>query len=356
MTTKLNSVLALLVILLLTGCSVRKASSAAGSGFPELDLKERLQRETTSGAAPLTALRVARNEKGAELVVPSGIAYSDSGDLYVADNNTHTMHVWRAESPAVAGVEIASDGPRLKFPNAVQTWGGKLFVSDNDGIKIFSPDGRFERLLRTYFEVFNFAVSQKGTIVASTIVRNPDAEDPLIVEMDQAGKVIRRFGSRRVGAGGRDLENQAFITLAENLLFVAFKYRPVVEVYDMISGEMVRSFEVRHPLFAALASEGGRMTAAQDGAAEQNLVPRYVAGVKALGGRIFLCLHFPAPEVWEVNKDGQTLNEFRAEGLPTAIHIFGFDARLVGGKPSFAIGVIDPEWAAAVSELTSVSD
>ena len=335
------------VVLLLSGCSAQKSAGvpSQASQFPELLLKERLQDGAPTAAASLTVHRSVTNGHGAELVVPAAVSYSDTGNLYVSDNNTHSMHVWQAESSAISDLTLRSQVHPLKFPTSVEVWDGKIFVSDDDGIKVLSMEGQFERHLRTFYGIFDLAISDKGNIFASVMVRNPDAQDPLIVEFDQTGKVVRKIGSRGTRTGLGDLENHGFVALSKSLLILAFKYRPIVEVYNVESGEMIRSFNIKHPVFASLESESKLQ--------KPNLVPRYVAGIGTLDDRIFLCLHLPVPEVWELNEEGKPLAEFRANGLPAAVHVFGFDARMKGREPNFVIGVLDPNWAASVFELSA---
>jgi predicted small lipoprotein YifL len=350
----LKSLRALPALLLLAGCSYRGAAVIPDSGtarFPELELKERLQKGSASKSVPLTSRRAISQGQGAEFVVPSGLAYSDSGDLYLSDNNAHTIHLWRNHSTADGELSAAVESARLRFPEPIQVWRGKLFVSDNDGIKVFSQDGHFERLLRTYFAVMSFAVTDRGTVVASLLIRQPEAQDPLVVEIDQTGKVLRRIGNRHASVGADDRENQSFITVSGSRLVVAYKYRPVVEIYDLDSGELVRSFEIHHPVFKALKAQSAPVT----DSAGRKLEPHYVAGVKALDDKIFLCLHLPAPEVWEVDGEGKLLAAYRANGLLNAVDIFGFDARSGADGVTFAIGVINPKWEASVSELSSTS-
>jgi hypothetical protein len=124
-------------------------------------------------------------------------------------------------------------------------------------------------------------------------------------------------------------------------------------VYDLKSGALMRDFKINHPVFEALKSQP-RPAAANSG--EQQLEPRYAAGVKVLGDRIFVCLHLPVPEVWELDGEGKLLAAYRADGLPAAVNVFGFDARRIGGEVKFAIGVIDRTWRASVSELRTTSD
>jgi hypothetical protein len=357
MVRKLKSLWVLPVVVLLVGCSVQKAAITSNAGatarFPELELKEKLQREAASKAMPLKLQRAIKNGQGAEFIVPAGITYSDSGDLYVSDNNAHTVHLWPSRSAASGELRAGAEAAQLKFPNPVQVRGDKLFVADSDGIKVLSLNGRFERLIRPYFTIQDFAVTDKGTIVACVLIRNSGAQDPLIVEMDQTGKVVRRIGVRRAAAGQDDYENQAFIAVSGSRLVVAYRYRPFVEVYDLDSGKLVRGFEVNHPVFQALKNLPTSASTTTTTAAEQKLDPRYLAGVKCVGDRIFLCLHLPRPEIWEVNAEGKLLAAFRAEGLPPAIHIFGFDARLSDEELNFAIGIVDSTLGTSVSELSA---
>lgn len=55
--------------------------------------------------------------------------------------------------------------------------------------------------------VFEFAITDRGTIVASLIVRDAGPSDPLVVEVDQTGRVVRRFDVRRAMAGRDDHRN-----------------------------------------------------------------------------------------------------------------------------------------------------
>jgi hypothetical protein len=364
MTGKLKPLCLLAAMLLSTGCSVQRAASIPTvkpiGRFPELELKERLLHEAGSQAAPLTARRSVRGGQGAEFVVPAGIAYSETGDLYVTDNNTHTLHLWRARSPLAEALKMPPGENQLQFPTTVRVWKGKVHVSDNDGIKILSAGGQFERLIRPYFGIFNFAITNGGTIIASVTIRNPGAQAPLMVELGQGGRVIREIGSRGAVTGGDGRDGQAFIAVSEKLLVAAYKYRPVVEVYDLATGKLIRQLEINHPVFASLRRESGAALSGAkadvDAKAESNLAPRYVAGVKVLGNRILLCLHLPAPEVWEMDEKGKVLAQYRASGLPRAIHVFGFDAQVNGDERKIAVGVVAPTWDASVYELNATSE
>jgi hypothetical protein len=352
LTCLLTVVIALQCGCLRTGQSVGKQNAPVPS---ELTVKQHLQQElkqnTGQRVVAITPYRVVSNGAGSGFVFPASISYSDSGTLYISDNNGHRIHYWPVDSPTTTAFLPESGNGKLKFPNSIQYSDGKIFISDNDGIKVFSPEGHLQRLIRPYFGIFSFTKTTKETIFANTLIRNAEVDDPLIVELNQRGKEIRRFGLRQNVAGHNGLEDQAFLTVSGSLLFAAFKYRPKVEIYDIESGKMIGSFDIDHPVFRSLANELEHQRVPEKPAEGRVFVPRYLAGIRASGNRIFLCLSLPEPEIWEVDQKGNRLGEFHVSGLPPAVDIFGFDVRSVKEKLIFSIGIIDQGWRATVSEL-----
>jgi hypothetical protein len=335
-----------------TGQSVVKLNATEPS---ELSVKQHLQQElkqeSPQRGVTITPYRLVRNGAGSGFVFPASISYSDTGTIYISDNNGHRIHYWPIDSAATTAFLPENGNGKLKFPNSIQYAEGQIFISDNDGIKIFSREGHLQRLIRPYFGIFSFTKTAKKTIFANILIRNAQADDPLIVELDQHGKEIRRFGLRQNVAGHNGLEDQSFLTVSGSLLFAAFKYRPMVEIYDIEAGEKVGSFDIDHPVLRSLAAELERQRVPEKPAEGRVFVPRYLAGIRALGNRIFLCLSLPEPEIWEVDQKGNRLGVFHVSGLPPAVDIFGFDVRSVKDKLLFSIGTIDQGWHATVSEL-----
>jgi hypothetical protein len=116
---------------------------------------------------------------------------------------------------------------------------------------------------------------------------------------------------------------------------------------------MTASFDVAHPVFQYLAGELERKGIRDTQENGRVFVPRYLAGIRVSGNRIFLCLALPEPEIWEVDRNGTPLVQFHILGLPPAVDVFGFDLRSVGDSLIFSIGIIDQGWKATVSELRS---
>src|SRR5574338_102385 len=352
LTCLLTAVIALQCGCLRTGHSVVKQDATEPS---ELTVKQHLQQELKQNSAQrvvaIMPYRTVRNGAGGGFVFPASISYSDSGTIYISDNNGHRIHYWPVESPTTSAFLPESGNGKLKFPNSIEYADGKIFISDNDGIKVFSPEGHFQRLIRSYFGIFSFTKTTKETIFANTLIRNAEADDPLIVELDQHGKELRRFGRRQNVAGHNGLEDQAFLTISGSVLFAAFKYRPLVEIFEIESGKMIGSFDIDHPVFRSLPGELERQRVPEKPAEGRLFVPRYLAGIRSSGHRIFLCLALPEPEIWEVDQKGNRVGEIHVSGLPPAVDIFGFDVRSVKDKLIISIGIIDQGWHATVSEL-----
>ncbi|MFZ0750740.1 MAG: hypothetical protein WAM70_15360, partial [Pyrinomonadaceae bacterium] len=324
----------------------KSASTKAKPHFPELTIKQKLQAESAGGSQSLRPSRLLENRGNAEFALPTALTYANNGDLYILDNNGHAVHRWSG-GETKANVFLMQHVGALNFPYAGQIANQRLYISDNDGIKVFSTKGEFERLIRVYFGVFSFAITDKETFLISPLIRKPEAQSPLIVELDSHGKLIRGFGRRP--NTHESLDAQAFLSVEKNQLFVAFKYRPVVEVYDIASGRLSRTIDVSHSIFPQLAAQ---MSAGSEGS-ERGRLPRYLAGIKVIDGRIFLCLYLPKPEIWEMRDDGQRLRQFQVECPSSALDIFGFDVRARGNSVTIALGLIDPALSPSVAEITT---
>lgn len=352
---KVRHILALITIPFLMSCSrtseIRSNEQYAFAKFPEAALKDKLQRSSSTEVLILGVKRSVTKGHGGDFTFPAGIAYSDTGDLYVSDNIGHTNHRLPVGSNEIQTI-VAKDGRVLRFPNSIQYGADKVVVSDNDGIKILSPNGEFEKLIRPYLGIFNFTITSNRTFLINTLIRNAETQDPLIVELDDQGRRLRAFGTRLGVPGHNGLEDQAFLALSEGLLFAAFKHRPLVEVYNIDSGKLLTSFEVNHPVFRLLADEFKASGITETKTPGRVVLPRYIGGIRTFGNRIFLCLNLPQPEIWEVDNKGKVLAQFRVSDIAPAVDIFGFDVRFNHDKVIFSIGVIDTSFAASVSEVS----
>ena len=343
----------ILSFILIEGSCVKRANSdgarARLATFPEMFAKATLQEKSSAQLPVLSLIRSTGKANLTEFVLPVAISYSSAGDLYISDNNGQTIHRW-ASNRYGADVFLAKNAAGLlEFPNDVQSVGDRVYISDNAGIKIFSVDGRFERLIRTYYAIFSFVITTRNTILINPIIRNADSQDPLIVELDADGKRIRGFGSRQDEVRQNGFNNRAFLAVAGSKLFVAFKYRQTIEVYDIDSGRLQNVINIEHPVLQNLRDSNVAQSSSI--VSERLVSPRYVAGVRAVRNKIFVCLHLPNPEILEFDQNGRAVAHFRVPAETPAIDIFGFDARDATHNISIAIGVLEPDWNSTVYEV-----
>jgi len=169
------------IVLAYGPCALKRKEAVTNTGttniFPELAIKQRLQQyiktDEEKTAATVTPFRTLNNRQ-AGIVFPASLCYSDSGGLYISDNNGQKIEYWPYESSTARALPTEAANEQLKFPNTIERSStGRILVADNDGIKMFSPEGHFERLTRSYFGISSFTITDKGTILANTLIRNP---------------------------------------------------------------------------------------------------------------------------------------------------------------------------------------
>src|SRR5574338_116965 len=173
-------------------------ASAPGSATPvpnEMQIKRDLvQSYSLPKATDLEIVRQIQSAEIARVEYPISTASSEDGDIYISDNNGHAIY-HTTPSLKVLNKLPAEDG-HLKYPNTIRVRQNEILISDNDGIKIFGRDGSFQRLLRIYYAVFDFAVDSAGNIFANPIFSASKESDSLIISLDGQGMRVGSFGKR----------------------------------------------------------------------------------------------------------------------------------------------------------------
>jgi hypothetical protein len=218
----------------------------------------------------------------------------------------------------------------------------KIFISDNDGIKVFGRDGSFLELLRIYYSIFHFTVDAQGNIFANPSFIEPKESDPLIVSLDAKGMRVGGFGKRMNRADHDGLEDRVYLCAVDEMAIAAFKHRPRVQVYDRKTGELIREFDVTHPMFPDLLklAEDKQYVKPRPGVVR---LPLYISGVEATPTRIYVLLSLPQPEIIEFSIRGQEIARYRAQLSPSVFSYFGFDVRSTESARQFTVGMFDQQ-------------
>src|SRR6185503_17494702 len=141
-------------------------SHSALPAVNEMQIKrDLLEGHALPNAVELEVLRQTQSSDASYLEYPTSLASSDDGDIYISDNNGDAIY-HTTSNLKVLNKLPAEDG-HLAYPNTIQVRQNEIFISDNDGIKIFERNGSFQRLLRIYYTVFDFALDPAGNIFAN---------------------------------------------------------------------------------------------------------------------------------------------------------------------------------------------
>jgi len=336
----------------LAGCGSKSAAVGAGSAPaplpPEIEIKERLLRGSPVGVDNrLSVGRHLRRGEGGAFIHPASLFSTEDGGIYVSDNNGHSIFYSPPDGSTAVPLRQQEGVGRLSFPNTIYLRKGQIFVTDNDGLKIYGQDGSFRQLIRTYYGVFSFVVSDDDRIYANAYLNAPKDSDPLIVEMDGKGRKLRGLGRRLNLPGYNGAADHAYLATTGNLLFAALKHRPALQMFDRRGGTLINEVKIDHAIFERLPGELSGTDAGK------TALPRYIAGVSLADDSVFVLLHLPRLEIVEFNLQGGERARYYCDDLPTIANYFGFAARSGADGYVFTVGVQDPRWLPSIVEVRS---
>lgn len=325
-----------------------KGATASPSLPPEIEIKERLLRESPVAVSNrMSVERSLRRGDGGAFIHPASLVSNGEGGVFISDNNGHNIFYCPPDASVAAPLPEQEGMGKLHFPNTIYLRKGEIFVTDNDGIKIYGQEGSFQRLIRTYYGLFNFVVSDDNRIYANVYLKEPRDSDPLIVEMDGEGRKLRGFGRRLNLPGYNSAADHAYLVTSGNHLLAAFKHRPILQVFDRQAGTLINEVKIDHKIFDGLARESAGTDAGRKS------LPRYVAGMSVVGNSVFVLLHLPRVEIVEFDLQGKERARYHCDELPTITNYFGFDAHSKDDGYVFTIGIMDSRWLPSLVEVRS---
>src|SRR6185369_256087 len=126
----------------------------------EQAIKDEAFDQGTIEVEPLVVTRRLQSlaREGGAFVLPVSLAATAEGGVYVSDNNGKSIDYCPPQSASITTLLPQKGQAPLAWPNTIQLSGNSIFVSDNDGIKVFDREGSFQKLVRSYFGVNHFAV------------------------------------------------------------------------------------------------------------------------------------------------------------------------------------------------------
>lgn len=279
---------------------------------------------------------IKKGEQG-RLIYPSSMVTDKDGNILIADNNGHALDLYSAKTNELSVVPTPTGEGALLFPVAVRKAQQKIFVIDEQGLKIFKENGQYERLLRTHLSIWDFVLGKDGSIYANTAHKAATESDGLIVKLNPNGEQVSSFGRRLSQPQYKGMDDRVFLASSWPLLFVAFKHRPQVAIYDLTTEKLVREFSIQHPVFSRLEALSKDESFTNHSASAVKLT-RYVAGITAVDDRIFVLLHLPQVEIVEFDFLGNEKNRFRSSEVSNVLNYFGLGIQNERGVLKFYVG------------------
>src|SRR5262249_6046870 len=125
---------------------------------------------------------------GAHFIYPSSMDTDKSGNILIADNMAHTLDLYSAKTNETTVVQTPTGDGALRFPFGVRKAEQKIYVTDDEGVKVFKENGQYEKLLRTHYSMWDFALGNDGSIYANTAYRGQAESEGLIVKLNPNGE------------------------------------------------------------------------------------------------------------------------------------------------------------------------
>lgn len=323
------------------------------------DPEQLLKKETLEAdfkATPAEPLQTVRRlqskaKEGGAFAFPASLAVAEDGVVYVSDNNAQAIHYAAPDSDVVNTLQTQGGEGKLNWPTTIRVAQDALFVTDNDGLKVYQRDGALRRVLKTYYGVNHFAVRPDGSFYVNPAFSHENTSNPLVVELNGDGTRVREFGERLNRAEHIGLEDRVYLADSKKYLVVVYKHLPRVRLYQP-DGKLAREFEVTHPLFEEF-DDLGRSEFFTRPKPNAYRLPKYIAGASVVGDRVLVLLDLPQPEVVEFDFEGRELGRYRGEPLPTPTLYLGFDAKLAGDTYHFWTIASDAENFMSLMEFTA---
>lgn len=279
-----------------------------------------------------------RKGEGGHFIYPGAMSADKDGNILIADNNGHAITSLSPKARETRVLPTSTGDHALRFPAAVRKAQQKIYVIDDEGIKVFKENGEFEKLLRNYFSMWDFVVAPNGSIYANTAFKAPTDSDGLIVKLDTNGERVSSFGRRLNHLQYKGMDDRVYLYCSWPLLFAAFRHQPRVAVYDLTKEQLVREFSVQHPAFSRLDALT-KDTSFTNPSAAKTALPRYIAGLTMMNDRVFVLLHLPHVEIVEFDLLGNEKNRFRSSEIKSVQDYFGLAVHEEGGVRKFDVGV-----------------
>lgn len=252
--------------------------------------------------------------------------------IYVLDNNLHKAVVFDKNGKyrdVLSG--IAGKGPGdLLYPNHISVFGGKLAISDNNGLNIFSKDHKFLDRIRVFLNVNSFC-SFDEHIYCSVRGRYKE-KAPLFLKMNMNGRVQKAFYDTTTDDIVFPHSNDGWVLPVNNEVIYLSRHWNKMCIYNPVNNE-VSNRKIQYQLMDELEKRNLLDINRKKG--HYKYFSRMVASAKAFENKLFVFLMMPRLEILEVNREGKILNHYYNDTDFARMRWYDFEIERVGSKIVF---------------------
>jgi hypothetical protein len=298
-------------------------------------IKQRLWEDTPLDKA--TELKTFLNldlRKDVPIHRPISFLNSNDGNIYLVENNEGKLFKISADFQSVK--EIITN--KLKSPGAIREFNNNLFLLDNNGLNVFDKEGKLIKTINPHLFIEDFFVQSDEKYFVSLAELRLENDTKLVSILNSTGKRVESICDPNP-VEYKVFEHKTFIEIKDDKLYLAYKFVPLVEVYDLKTGTKIYSFNIDASIFPPLMDlkkDKGFVNPVPN----TFRIPKFIAGLKVAQDKIYVLLHTPNPVIVEFTLNGKEVQRYISKSSQ-AMDYFGFDFRLNNDTKQFFVGLID---------------
>lgn len=196
-----------------------------------------------------------RDDESVFLTFPTSFAISDSGTIYIADQQAQSVFKFLSNGEFQQNMGAIGGGPgEFESPSRLFWDNNTLTVWDvgNSRMEIFDAQDNYLHSIRISSAIQQF-VRTENSIITQRLKRgdedNAASDEALLIEMDSTGTVTKSFGQSvrafvdipQFPAIANARVNNAFLKVYNNKIYLAHKNYAIVQVYSL-DGEFEKAY------------------------------------------------------------------------------------------------------------------
>jgi hypothetical protein len=270
---------------------------------------------------------------------PSDVALSEDMIIFAIENYKSFIMKISAQGSYISTLGRMGQGPGEFVHPLLADLSEKeeLYVMDGSRISVVDENGRFLRSFKQFFMINDFVVSHQ--YIYANFYYLQEKKSPLIIKMDNTGRIVDVFGERFNIAGHKSLDSVTFLHRFGDQIIAAFEHHPIVRFYSQ-DGKLLREIKLNLMILEDMEklNYDKRFNSHKPRNNPVPRLPRLIAGVTSFEDRVFVLLHLPRIEILEIEESGDISKHYYFPDIVDIVNYgHGFLAYKVNGRLQFCV-------------------